>query len=184
MRPRAFGAIVLRNQADRGCGVVSQRRRAGRLHSSILADLRLTEHYRFVNPQFEASYPDGKGSSCPDFVALDFRSQTVFVVEVSAAYNIAGLISRARERESRWCRPIHYHHLAHANPWFAAWRNFRTTLFVREDRFATARRAFQNDNDVSIIALESMLAPWRWEWSDGKPNVPLDLDRSGRLPAT
>lgn len=63
---------------------------------------------RFVNPQFSLAY-DAKqdiGGSLPDFVVLDFELKTIFIVEVSKAYDIKNLLSKAKEKEERWILPL------------------------------------------------------------------------------
>ena len=66
---------------------------------------------RFVRPQFSLEYKGMPGGSYPDFVTLDYKDRVAYVVEVSAAYNIGGLIQRIRDREQRWYEPLRSHRL-------------------------------------------------------------------------
>ena len=63
---------------------------------------------RFVNLQFNIAYNSKKdiGGSLPDFVVLDFEDRTVYIIEVTKAYDIKNLLSKVSEREKRWILPI------------------------------------------------------------------------------
>ena len=66
-----------------------------------LAMMHLTRNGKanvFVCPQYDI---DGRWAS-PDFVALDFESKTVWVVEVSGAASLAKLLKKVRDRERQW----------------------------------------------------------------------------------
>ena len=51
---------------------------------------------RFINLQFDIAYNSEKdiGGSLPDFVVLDFEDKTVYIIEVTRAYDIKNLLSK------------------------------------------------------------------------------------------
>ena len=56
----------------------------------------------FISP----GYNIGKSWSCPDFVALDFSTNEVVVIEVTTAYDIGSLIEKIKNREKQWFGPL------------------------------------------------------------------------------
>jgi hypothetical protein len=135
--------------------------------------------HRFVRPHFSLEYSGGRGGSTPDFVVLDFQDQIVYVVEVTAAYNISRLIRRARERQTRWYGPL-LDQLVRSNQCFASWRP-RTTIFVRADRMQDAMRALGTECDITVISLDDIMRSWKWNWEKQSPVNPLDKDPSKTL---
>jgi hypothetical protein len=117
---------------------------------------------RFVNVQFKIPYDGFRGGSCPDFVVLDFKDNTVYVVEVTAAADARGLIGRVREKATRWFDPLR-EHFTKLNEEFARW-HYRVTLFVRDEEVEGARRAVAEFPDVSVILLKDSLFSWNWDW--------------------
>jgi hypothetical protein len=117
---------------------------------------------RFLNAQFAIPYEDKSGGSCPDFLALDFSETTAHVVEVTATADCKGLISRVRERETRWFGPLRKHLLGLIPP-LRGW-DLHVTLFVRDEQVANAERAVLDFPDVSVIPISRALFSWNWDW--------------------
>lgn len=132
---------------------------------------------RFVRPQFSLAYQGGKGTSYPDFVVLDYKQHVAYVVEVSAAYNIAVLVGRVGERKKRWYDALRVH-LNDLEGSFSSW-GIRTTLFVRADRREAVLEALQGAEDVTVIALDDVMRSWKWNWEGQTPLNPLDHDPKG-----
>ena len=69
-----------------------------------------SDNNRFINPQFNIEYYEDEGNkiggSLPDFVVLDFKEKTVYIVEVTQSYDLLKLFSKVNDRENRWIRPI------------------------------------------------------------------------------
>ena len=108
---------------------------------------------RFINPQFDIAYNSEKdiGGSLPDFVVLDFEDKTVYIIEVTRAYDIKNLLSKVSEREKRWILPIK--ETIDSN--FSEW-DYHITLFLREDRVKDAKDKLEKDVDVSVISLKKI----------------------------
>jgi len=108
---------------------------------------------RFINPQFNLAYDSKKdiGGSLPDFVVLDFEDRTVYIIEVTKAYDIKNLLSKVSEREKRWILPIK--ETIDSN--FSEW-DYHVTLFLREDRVKHARDKLAKNIDVSVISLKNI----------------------------
>jgi len=108
---------------------------------------------RFINPQFNLDYDSKKdiGGSLPDFVVLDFEDKTIYIIEVTKAYDIKKLLSKVSERKRRWIHPIR--ETIDSN--FSEW-DYHVTLFLREDRIKYAKDKLKDDTDVSIISLKEI----------------------------
>lgn len=126
---------------------------------------------RFVNPQFSIPYGQGKGGSVPDFVVLDFRGKSLFVVEVTSASNTTGVLERVQERQKRWISPLKAHFQG-LDPCFGTWE-YRVTLFVRGEEEKKVRSAMAQDVDISVFSLDQLVFPWRWNWIGQRPDNPL-----------
>ncbi len=108
---------------------------------------------RFVNPQFSLAY-DAKqdiGGSLPDFVVLDFELKTIFIVEVSKAYDIKNLLSKAKEKEERWILPLKNIIDSKLSQW-----DFHVSLFIREERVKYARVSLSEIENISVISLKKI----------------------------
>jgi hypothetical protein len=133
---------------------------------------------RFIRPQFSIAYQNGAGGSCPDFVVLDFPKNTVYVVEVTIAANAdsrtATIFSRLNERETRWFVPLQ-NELSQLDESFTGWR-YHVTLFVRKEVCISLREKIKKENmaDVSVISLDEVVFPWRWQWRGQEPDNPLE----------
>ena len=108
---------------------------------------------RFINPQFNLAYNSKKdiGGSLPDFVVLDFEDKTIYIVEVTKAYDIKNLLSKVSEREKRWILPIK----EIIDSSFSEW-DYHVTLFLREERVKYAKEKLKEDVDVSVISLKEI----------------------------
>jgi len=103
------------------------------------------------------------GGSLPDFVVLNFRENTVYVVEVTTASNLKSILTKVDERQTRWYEPIK----KYKSSWTAlikSW-DFRVCLFLREQVAEEALFKTSNFDDVSVISLDKVLTPWNWERS-------------------
>lgn len=120
---------------------------------------------RFVKHQYSLAYRDGVGGSCPDFVVIDYIKETIYVVEVTARSNPSNVLSRVRERETRWFTPLKKE-MSQWSESFAYWR-YRVTLFVRGDVSMSLIKEINKDmNDVSVKLINDVIFPWSWVWND------------------
>lgn len=130
---------------------------------------------RFINPQFQIPHADGLGGTCPDFVVLDLKDQTVYVVEVTVSSKMNKLMTRVDARNFGWYEPLRNIIREFGEP-FSNWTRYRTALFVRADCWNDVRSRIGAASDVAVIALDEVLRSWKWKW--GKGNVPLNpMDR-------
>lgn len=126
---------------------------------------------RFVNPQFSIPYKDGQGGSLPDYVVIDYEDKTIYVVEVTKAWDTSTLLERVEQRESRWFLPLKGHLEGLSNE-FCNWE-LRVTLFVRKDRNEYVRNKIANQDDVAVFSIEDISFPYSWEWEGNEPKNPL-----------
>ena len=109
---------------------------------------------RFINPQFNIEWnkENRTGGSLPDFVVLDFSKQTVYIVEVTKAYDIKNLLLKVEQRQKRWIEPIR----KLLDDFFMSWE-FHVTLFLRDERVEYALNKTKNyHKEVSIISLKNI----------------------------
>ncbi|MGH8397927.1 MAG: hypothetical protein ACRETA_06750 [Gammaproteobacteria bacterium] len=126
--------------------------------------------WRFVNPQMALPYEVNKGESCPDFVVLDFRLKTFYVVEVTVASNITAQLKKIKDREKRWYSPLRQHISQYYNSsYFTTW-NYRVTLFIRADMFEHANAALMGNKDVPVCKVETTFQGWTWNWGEDNIN--------------
>lgn len=105
---------------------------------------------RFIKHQYDLKYKDGVGGSCPDFVVIDYIKKTIYVVEVTTASNASTIISRIRERETRWFIPLKIE-MSQWSESFTEWK-YRVTLFVRDSLIN--KKDIEAMNDVFVIYLD------------------------------
>jgi len=109
---------------------------------------------RFVNPQFNIEW-DSKnkiGGTLPDFVVMDFSNKTIYIIEVTKAYDIAKLLSKVEQRQTGWIEPIK----KLLDNSFRNWQ-YHVTLFLRDDRVGYAKRKIEDyKSQVSIISLKKI----------------------------
>ena len=129
---------------------------------------------RFISPQCYIAFDETpkSGWSMPDVVVLDFSRSTIYVVEVTSASVPADLLWRVTERQRRWYDPLRASSTRMHEP-FSRW-NLRVTLFVREEICGTVSTKFKDASDVSVISLDRVMFPWRWNWQNGMPDNPLE----------
>ena len=125
---------------------------------------------RFVKPQYDLKYKDGVGGSCPDFVVIDYIKKTIYVVEVTTASNASTIISRIRERETRWFIPLKIE-MSQWSESFTEWK-YRVTLFVRDSLIN--KKDIEAMNDVFVIYLDKIMLPWKWNWNEQQVLNPLE----------
>lgn len=115
--------------------------------------------YVFISPQYSID----DEWSCPDFVALDFKTKVFSVVEVSSAYRPAMLIAEVREREKQWLERLRAQ-LERNGVLDGSWRA-RVEVFVRRDAKPEFERKIGVHEDVVVHSLEDIGYPWAWDWS-------------------
>lgn len=132
------------------------------LYEEAVLSYITASHTRFVCPQFDIPWGNASGGSCPDFLALDFKKKTIYVIEVSSAATTVRLHERSKERETRWYEPIRQHFKDIA-PDFSDWR-YRVTLFVRGEVVENMRSKIADWDDVAVRSLDDVVFGWRWNW--------------------
>lgn len=125
---------------------------------------------RFVKPQYDLKYQDGFGGSCPDFVVIDYIKKTIYVVEVTTSSDASTIISRIRERETRWFVPLKKE-LSQWNELFAEWK-YRVTLFVRKELGDKIEK--EQMSDVFVVNVDDIMFPWKWKWKENQTLNPLE----------
>jgi dsDNA-specific endonuclease/ATPase MutS2 len=124
------------------------------IYEEVVLNYITSDSNRFVNPQFNIEYDkqDEIGGSLPDFIVLDFQAEIVFIVEVSTAWNIDKLISKVKEKDIRWIKPLKKHFSK--NTIIKDWE-YRVTLFLRDERVEYAKKKL-DDELVNIISLKTI----------------------------
>ena len=121
----------------------------------------------FIVPQYAIPASTGKGdSACPDFVALDFGTKEIVVLEIATGANLDGLTKRVAERETRWFKPIRAKLASDGLAEQAGW-GIRFLGFVRRDCLKGETQFFAGERDVAFAAIEDATFPWAyWENRD------------------
>ncbi|MFT8521334.1 MAG: hypothetical protein ABF812_13950 [Gluconobacter cerinus] len=114
----------------------------------------------YIAPQVDIAFRDGRGGSCPDYVALDFRRRHVVVVEETEASNTAILKQRIKERASRWFIPLSIFLLKNQIV-FEDW-GMRILGIVRSDCMKRFEKGFDSEGDVSFVSIEDCTFPWNY----------------------
>ncbi len=141
-------------------------------YEEAVLDYITADRNRFISPQFHVPYEMQQGGSDPDFLVIDYRKKTIYVVEVTSSSNISGLIAKVEQRESRWLEPIK-RHLSGINKEFEQWP-YRVTIFVREENLELAKKKMKLYKDVSVRTIESSTFPYKWQWNGEEPINPLE----------
>jgi len=141
------------------------------IYETAVLDYCSAQPGRFVAPQFHIAWEEGTGGSQPDFVVLDFTAATVYVVEVTSASTSKTILSRVAERDTRWLKPMR-RSFAQLHKPFAEWK-FHVTLFLREEICSSVQGKLSGHDGVSVISLDRVMFPWRWEWHGDIPVTPL-----------
>jgi hypothetical protein len=131
----------------------------------LFEDLVMTyltkDPFVFISPQYDI----GKGSSYPDFVALNFREKKVCSVEVSTGYNtIKNLAKRVANRQTKWIDKLKDQLQSCPNPIIDESWQFVVHIFIREDCVSIFNNIVGGVIDVKVVELEKMAFPWNWEW--------------------
>ena len=123
---------------------------------------------RFIKPQFSIAHSenDGSGGSLPDFLVIDFEVKKIYLVEVTKADSLSGLMGRLAERETRWIQPLR-EYLASLQGGFETWP-IHVTAFVRDENVKSARNRVGDTAGVSIKSLDEVIFDWRWNWNGGE----------------
>lgn len=141
-----------------------------RFEEAVL-DYISADRQRFISPQFYVPYENEMGGSCPDFVVVDFRDRTIYVIEVTSSSNIKGLYEKIEFRQSRWIKPLKNHFIK-INTDFDSW-DYRVTAFVREDNKDDVQDKFADSTDVTVFSIEEISFPYSWDWVGEEARTPL-----------
>lgn len=129
---------------------------------------------RFVQVESELGWHEKLGGgSRPDFIVLDFSNRTIYVVEVSSAWDTSNLLQRARDREQRWLQVLRSS-MPTMDAVFTHWR-YHVTLFVRQPVVEACRTRLADAHDVSVLPLDDVLVTWNWKWDGQRALNPLEL---------
>jgi hypothetical protein len=118
----------------------------------------------FVRWQQSIPDPEGKEWSCPDFVAIDIAKKRIFVVEVSSAYDIRGLIRKANRCDHQWLDLLRKQF--DGIGFISAERSCEVEVFARKDAINRFGSELQNQI-VKLRKLESIGFPWLKESTAG-----------------
>lgn len=110
----------------------------------------------FVSPQFNI----GLGWSYPDFVGVRPPQKKVYIVEVSASGDLAGLVEKVLVRETQWISPLR-NQLETTRVVGADW-SYSVLLFVRCDQKTGLKSRLANEVGVTQLYLEDAIAHWEW----------------------
>jgi hypothetical protein len=132
-------------------------------HEQDIATYLTLDGHVFLAPQYNIPFDRelNEGGTCPDFVALDLKTQEVVVVEVTTASNVNPLFSRIEKRSTCWYGPIRrrLEELRIAKGW-----QLRFLGFVRRASIPAARASFTSAHDVAFCAIED--ATFIWDYWD------------------
>lgn len=98
----------------------------------------------------------------PDFVALDFATREVVVVEVASGADIKKIVANVKARERQWFGPLR--DKLKADDVVDGW-DLRFLGFVRRHNLKTARRLTEGQLGVAFWALEDATFSWDY-WAD------------------
>lgn len=152
----------------------------------------------FLAPQYniiKQGTAGKQGTSCPDFVALDFDRKRIVVVEVTTAWDLNGLVTRISNRNVEWYEPIRAKlpdtdskscclRVEHESASLGrspdtdtkSWC-LRVLAFVRTDRIKWIRNKFLTETDVTFYPLEKAIFGWRYDETrvaNGLPDRTID----------
>ena len=126
-----------------------------------LAMMHLTRNGKrsvFVCPQYEID----KRSACPDFVALDFESKKVWVVEVSGDDMPDKLLKKVLDRENQWFKRLK-RELQQSKVVNDSW-DFQVMLYIRREAAKRFEEKLGDVEDVEIRVFEKNGFPWEPEF--------------------
>jgi hypothetical protein len=117
--------------------------------------------YVFLSPQYSIKGGDGSEWSCPDFVALNFMTSEIYVVEVSSAANVKHLAEKVADLENQWGQKLKAQLLRHKvldGTWSVVVR-----VFIREDCKEQFFKIVGDRSHVRVEYLEDISIPWKWK---------------------
>jgi hypothetical protein len=124
---------------------------------------------RFACPQYGIKSESGKDDwRCPDFVVLDFEVKQIILAEVTTAWNIKSMASKAVELHDDGIAKLRrqlVEKVSSTFPDLATWR-IRIQLFVREGREGDLAKSLEGrltTEDYEIVTLEQAFRRWTWE---------------------
>ena len=141
-----------------------------RYEESVL-DYISADKLRFISPQFDIPYENEMGGSCPDFVVVDYKDRTIYIIEVTTSSNMRSLTEKIEQRRTRWIEPLQ-RHFEKISQDFVSW-DYRMTAFVRQTNKNALQQKFAYAQDVSIFSLEEISFPYSWNWNGEEANNPL-----------
>jgi len=118
--------------------------------------------YIFVSPQYSIKAENGSEWSCPDLVALDFRTPAIYVVEVSSASNVKRLAEKVADLQNQWVEKLKTQLLRHkvvGKDWPVVVR-----VFIRKQYKEQFFKIVGDRPDVHVECLEDIAFPWLWKW--------------------
>ena len=131
------------------------------IYEELVLQYLTKDAHIFVNPQYSIRGDTGLEWSCPDYVALDFRNRSVWVVEVSSAQRPTTLHERVRRRDHQWIANLRAQLTANRVV-DDSWKHYVVDVFLRRDAVAPFQREFRHDPAVRIHVLEDLRPPWEW----------------------
>ena len=140
-------------------------------YEEAVLDYICADAYRFVKPQCDIPYESDEGGSCPDFVVIDYREKTIYVIEVTTASSSTSLIEKMGQRHTRWLNPLK-RQMSMINTEFSKWE-YRVTVFVRKANQKAIQEQFDNSKDISVKNVEDVAFPYLWTWNGEVPCNPL-----------
>lgn len=117
----------------------------------------------------QCSIKDARGGElrCHDFVALNFRSCEVQVVEVKTgpSQRLGDLVRNINDRETGWYAPMRAELQRDGVSVAADW-HFVTRVFVRRDAVDYLLQRLTDRTEVVIEAIEDVAFSWAWPWPE------------------
>jgi hypothetical protein len=122
---------------------------------SVVLTHLTTKEGLFVRRQYDIDWDKetGEGGSCPDFIAIDPKKPgLIYVVEVSAAWDLKNLSEKFEKREKHWYGPLRKLSIwGHSGPF-----EFKSVAYVRKD----AGKFTCSGRDIERRSLEDITFPW------------------------
>ena len=130
----------------------------------------------FAIPQF--SIPEEPCTnhdwSCPDFVAICPPEKKCYIVEVSAASRLTGLLEKVKNKDDQWIDKLK-DPLIKTNVISADW-TFEIKLFVRDELIDDCNKWLnehvQDRANITVEGLEITFTPWKWNWDNRNQKQP------------
>ena len=130
---------------------------------------------RFVCPQFLIHDETWKKwNSCPDFVAIDFVTKTIYIIEVTVTSDVSDIVKKICSNAAELIVRLKGN-LKNKNVDFEDWEvKFR--VFIRKAELEHFKRRLVSVDglDIKPIDLEQILVNWEWWDRAGGPVNSLD----------